>query len=362
MISSNFQTCISKAQLYFILLFVIIGCKNSSESNNPLPSKEKLFKGEIIFENKYNIQNVYFCDDYIVVKNIANKESNVFSVYKNDTALTHISDFGRIGNGPNEFESEVYCTTQFDVNKEGKFFWVYEMNKNKVSQIDLTETIRKKSIVVKKFVKLKPELSLKEMFYVEENKIIGNPDNLSLSMDQLVIFNDKTGIVEKRLPFAFNVNNEKSNDINFTQQNFNTLFVNNLRFNRKRNKLVSGMVTLDRIDILNLNGTINKSTETENVDFTSLQENIKNTRIYCSDLYAGDAYIYVLFSGEEMNKYFEESTPTKVKIYDWNLNLKHVLKTEESLNFITINEKSKTLIGTSITQEKIVKYNLENIL
>ena len=340
-------------------LLIISSCK-TKEDNNKIINEVSL-KGKNVFEDKFNLQKLYLIDSIVLVRNITNKEGYLFSIYKNNEEYNHLFDFGKIGDGPNEFEAEVYCTTQFDIDEDGIKFWVFEMNRNKFSQIDLTNSLKKKSMVVNKSIRLKPGLSFKELFQVDQNTIVGNPDNLSIKMNQLTIYDCLNNRVSKNIPFPFDFENTKSNDINHTQQNYNALFINNLRYNKERNKLVSGMVSLDKIDVFNTDGSFFKSLKNNDFESFNFEKNMKEPKVFCADLQLGDKYIYVLYSGDSMNNYFENSTPTKIKIYDWDLNLKYVFKTDVSLNFITVDENSKKIIGTSMTQEKIVEYKLDNI-
>ncbi|MCH2032516.1 MAG: TolB-like 6-bladed beta-propeller domain-containing protein [Tenacibaculum sp.] len=346
--------------LYLFAFLAIASCVSKEAKNNEVISEISL-NGRNVFEDKFNLQNLYLIDSLVLTKNLANKEGSLFSVYNNNDEYEHLFDFGSIGDGPNEFEAGVYCTTQFERDNDGIKFWVFEMNRNKLSQIDLTSTLEKKSLVISKSIRLRPGLSFKEVFHVTQNVIIGNPDNLSLKMNQLVIYDGLNNRVSKNIPFPFDFENQKSNDINHTQQNYNALFINNLRYNQRRNKLVSGMISIDKIDIFNTDGSLYKSLMNEGDKAFDFDANMKEPKGFNVDVQLGDKYIYVLYSGDSMSNYFENSTPTKIKIFDWGLNLKHVLKTDASLNFISVDENHKKIIGISMTQEKIVEYKLENL-
>lgn len=341
-----------------VLLFN--SCKEEKEIQQKI--ENHFIEGKTIFKNKYNVYNVYYVDSLILVKNIPSKENSVFSVYKNDQNFTHILDFGLNGDGPEEFENQVYYTYQFEKKLNGIKFWVYEMNKNKYSKIDLTKSIEAKKTIIDEVIRLKPGLSLKEMFYIDEGRIVGNQDNLALKMKRLKFYSSLSNSVIKDIDIGTDIVNPRKNDMDYTQQSYNPLFLSTLRYSKSKGKLVSAMVSQDKIDVFNLEGELVKSIINSENKIRDVDEFNKNIKAYNSDLFLGNEYIYVLYSGDSMVDYFENSTPTKIKIYDWNYQIKYVFEMKESLNFFTVNEKSKKIIGVSLTQEKIVEYDLEKLL
>ncbi|RBW59557.1 hypothetical protein DS884_07425 [Tenacibaculum sp. E3R01] len=338
-------------------LIIIYSCQISDKNKKEI--KASLIKGKEIFKDKFNIQNVYLVDSLVLVKNISTKEGYLFSIFKNDDEHTPIHNFGKIGDGPNEFEESVYYTSQYTTDSDGIKLWVYEMNRNKFSQINLTKSIDTKSIVISQSIRLKPGLSFKELYFINDNNIVGNQDNLTLKMNRLKFYNPLNNSITKNVELLTKIDNPKKNDINYTQQNYNTLFLSTMRYNKKQNKLVSAMVSMDKIDVFNTNGTFIKSIDNIKTPIKDIEEYNRKAKIFNADLFLTDKYIYALYSGDSMSDYFEKSSPTRIKIYDWNYNLKHVLSTNESLNFITVDQENKTIIGVSILQEKTMKYHIK---
>ena len=109
-------------KIIFIVSLFIVSCNNKEIKRNEIKSQD--LNGERTFVNKYNLYNTYFINSLLLIRNMPDKNSSVFSLFeiKNDT---HIADFGNIGDGPNEFENEVYYTNQF-YNSNGEIkIWVY---------------------------------------------------------------------------------------------------------------------------------------------------------------------------------------------------------------------------------------------
>lgn len=345
---------------FLLSLLLAISC---TKKKNSLSIKEEKLFGKKIFENKYNIFNTYFLDDLLLIRNIPDKNTPVFSLFKTEgEKYIHIADFGKTGNGPNEFENEVYYTNQYN-NQNGEIkIWVYEMNRSKYSQINISKTLKTRKVILDEEIRIKPGLSFQDLFLIDDNRIVGNSDNLSIKMSRLTFYNPFLDSVTKRIELDTKIENLKKNDLNYTQQSYNPIFLNILRFNSKKNKLVSAMVSLDKIDIFDENGNLEKSIfNSENI-VSEVEEYISNPKTYYSDLVLTDNFIYTLYSGDFTSNYYDKSTSTKIKIYDWNYNLKAVFDLSESLNFISVDEKNKKIIGVSITQEKTVEYSLKNLL
>ena len=347
--------------ILIIIVTIFISCGNEIDKKETIA--EYKINGESVFKEKHNIYDVYSMESLILIKNIPEKDAPVFSVYKESKSeFKHVIDFGKTGSGPNEFENGVYYTHQFENENNQLKFWVYEMNRNKYSLINMTQSILLKKTVVDRVIRIKPGVSLKEVFYINEETIVGNTDNLALKMDRLRFYNPVLDSVTKKIGLITKIENLKKNDMNYTQQSYNPIFLNTLRYHSGKEKLVSAMVSIDKIDVFGVNGTYESSIDNREKTSKSIDDYTKKTKIHFADIELTDNYVYALYSGESATDYYENMLPTKIKIYDWNYKLKAVIPIDESLNFISVNEKEGYIIGVSITQEKVMKYNIKEFL
>jgi hypothetical protein len=75
-----------------------------------------------------------------------------------------------------------------------------------------------------------------------------------------------------------------------------------------------------------------------------------------------DKYIYALFNNQKRSEYWDNPISTSIRIFDWNGDPQASIKVPDYLTFFTVDEKSGTIIGVSLPEEKIIKYNIKKIL
>lgn len=348
--------------LILITTLLIVSC-NKGKKQDAISFKKYNLKGTSIFKDKFNIYNTYFIDSLLLIRNIPDKNSSVFSLFKVDQdSYSHIYDFGKIGDGPNEFENEVYYTNQFYNSNGGLKIWVYEMNKTKYSLINITKTVEEEKVILDKEIRIKPGLSYQNLFFINKNKIVGNSDNLSLKMKRLTFYNPNLDTISKTIELNTEIKNLKKNDLNYTQQSYNPIFLNILRYSNTKQKLVSAMVSMDKIDVFDTEGVLEKSILDTDNEIKEVKDYESNPKTFYADMVLTEDYIYTLYSGDLTSDYYGKSLPTKIKVYDWVYDLKAIFNVEESLNFISVDEENAEIIGVSITQEKTVKYSIKEFL
>lgn len=329
-------------------------------------SKTYSLNGKEIFENTHNIENAYILDSLLLIKNYAIKDSFAFSLYVPSTnnSYKHLLDFGRIGNGPGEFEDQVYYTTQYSSQRDLKI-WVYELNENKYSLINLSNTLKNKEMAIDKVIRIKPGVSFQTLFFINDETIIGNVNNLDLKMDRLRVYDAVHDTVVKKVKLFPEIKNPKKNDFVFTQNDYNTIFISDLKYHPKKNKLVSSMYAMDRIDVFDLNGNIEHSINNHKKRILNVIDYAKRNeiRIYHYGLALTDNFIYSLHNGGELfSDITDKNLHNKIKVYDWSYNLKFTMNLDEYISYITVDEEKGTLIGVSSAEEKILKYNIKEIL
>ena len=350
-----------KISLFIFAVLLLFSCQQEKKDVKTIAKEYAVAKKQIL-STKYNTHNVSILDSYVLVKNIYIKDRPLFSLYANDKGdFTHLLDFGKDGNGPNEFESGVYYTRQFVIENNQVKFWVYEKNRKRYSQINLTKSIEEKKTVIDNVVKIRSGIKFADLFYVND-KVVGNVSNLSKSQKQLLFYNFKKDTIIKSVDFNFTVENPNKKDAHFTLGEFNGIYLNSLRYQAKQGKLVSAMLSLKELNVFNINGALVASLNKEPLRIKKVDEFLKEEKIYFADMQLTDNFIYTLYSGETETNYYEKASPVTIKIYDWNCNLKATIPLKESINFISVDEKNKFLVGVSITQEKVMQYDLSEFL
>ena len=370
---SNLMLTMFKVYKYLIPFFVFItiaSCKKGDEAvkKSKPDIKKYVLKGEPVFTKSYNIERLFAIDSFIITKNLTagNDSSKLFSVYKikNASDYVHLHDFGVTGNGPDEFEKFIVQITGQFQNKPDLKMWVYEGNRNKLSRINISQTIKQKSIVIDKIFEIKPGVNFDNVFYINDKKLIGNISNIDTKIDRLRLYNPEKQEVFKRVK-VLKIENPRKNDLIFTQYGFNYLYMNSIGFDKATNSIISAMYYLDRIDVFNLDGDVVKTLAETDEDLETTLKSItdKKALIYNMDVSTTSKHTYILSSGRLMNKVFEdENLPVKVKIYDKKMNLKAIIEIKNNINTISVDEIDGYLYGINYIGEQILRFNIKNIL
>lgn len=353
--------------LFFgFILFNLWACNKNSKSGNSDLENLKVYNltAEEVLQDKKNIYKVSIVDSLLLIKNFAGYNEPAFSIFENHLGnFKHLLDFGTIGDGPNEFEEQVYYTQQYYSSKD-LMIWVFENNRNKYSLVNLSKTIETGATVIEKVINIKPGNSYFDIFFINDSTIIGNNDNLAIKMKHLLFYNPISQNFTKTVSFNQILENPNPNDIDFTQQQFNPIYMNTLRLNTEGSKLVSSMASQDIIKIFDVNGELVKTINNSKESISDVSKYIRdaNQKVFNLDCVLTDNFIYTLYSGSSFSDLYENNSPTSFKIYDWNYDLKYQLNTENSCHFLAVDEKNGFILGTSLTQEKVFRFNIKNIM
>ncbi len=152
-------------------------------------------------------------------------------------------------------------------------------------------------------------------------------DNLALKMASLNFYNPVTDEFYKKVEFNSKLTNPKQNDLDYTQKVYNGVYANILRYHPQKSKLVSAMSSVDRINIFNTDGSTDYTINNDERQMKDVlyDANSNNNKFYNIDLTLTDNYIYALYAGVSKTNYYEANYTTKIKIYDWDYNLKYVI-------------------------------------
>lgn len=346
-------------QIILLVLFLgVIACQTQKKESQPMVEK---LKGEQILQEYFEIENIFVVDSLLITKN-HKSSSRLFSIFGKNHNL--IMGFGQLGAGPLDFENEVYFNNQVYYNNNHDIcIWLYEIHHHRLRLVNISKTIKNRTIVIEKEVDIKPNLNMENLFYIDSLLVVGNVNNMDVYMDKLRFYNPVSKKLEKTIPLSPKVKLGKNRNINWIQYEYNSLFVNKLSY-QDRKGFVAGMVEMDRIDFMNSDGVIlktvsgNRLYEKSSV-FSDFPKGNKKTVFYL-DVVALKKNVYTLYNGKDTYENINLNNNV-VKVYNWEGVLVKCFAPTEPLYKIAVDEIDNILYGVSEDDNKIYKYDLEDI-
>ncbi len=356
------NTYIMKKIIVVCFVLSLFTCQKGTKTTDQ--SKKKVakieIKGQQILKEHFEIQQIYVVDSLLVVKN-NNTTERLFSVFNRKGEF--LTGFGRIGQGPDDFESQTAYSKQISYNKSGDIcIWLYELNYQRLRLVNLSKTIVSKSAVIEKTITIPSSLNFMNPYCIDSTLIVGNVINLDMKMDKLRFYNPISKETVKRVPLLPNVETDKK-DMTTIQYDYNSLFVNFLNYQPNRG-FVTALCAINRMDFMNLKGEITKTVSDNSLDdkntyklshFPKDSERI----VYNCHMTTTANYVLTLYNGinNDENLDFKNNV---IRVFDWNGKEKLCLKPSEPLMFIAFDEVNDVLYGVTEDYD-VFKYKLENI-
>lgn len=336
---------------FIILLLISYSCVNKEKE---IVVEQSLISQQILKDNIF-IEDLCVIDSILIIKN-KGSDNYLFDIYK-AKKLQYIGSFGKIGNGPNEFERRLVFNDQYLYLNNELYIWLNEPNKGKLSLINVFETIINKKNSIDKELIYSPKTNFQDVFVLDSlNLLAGNESNLSLNMRRLNYYNIKLDSVIKFVKLFPKIKKKKKG-IDYTQQKYNRLFINSLKINPNGTKFVSAMVFINRIDVFNaFTGKLDFSIENK-INYLDLIEQ-NELKVYYSDIFLTDHFIYVLYNKEgilENDFYNGNFNSTYIIKYDWNggKEIKRY-KLDEPVFRFTVDEINKTFYTISLNEKTLI--------
>ncbi len=349
-----------KVILIIASALLLFACKTDKKQEQKKEVAKIVIKGEQILKEYIEPQIIYVVDSLLLTKNNPTAKK-LFSVFNKNGKL--LTSFGRVGQGPNDFGAMVMYYNQVTYNKAGDIcIWLYEMNYKRMRKINLSKTVKEKTVIIEQTIPILPSLNFMSPYYINSDLIVGNINNMDLHMDKLRFYNPISRKVEKRVPLLPKVQLETKDAATILTE-YNSLFVNALGYQPEKG-FVSVFANINRMDFLNLKGEITKTILDNTLDDKityELSDFPKDAERVVHNFFMTTTsnYIITIYNGVDSYKNIDWKNNV-IRVFDWNGEEKFSLKPTESLMFIAYDEANAILYG--ITDEfDIFKYDLKDI-
>lgn len=264
---------------------------------------------------------------------------------------TQIAQFGRRGEGPGEFEDA--WNMGLIPNRENAFS-VYDTKLLRLTVIK----VKKKGMLklhpsILKIIKLHSTKGLPYYpIFVSDSSIVASG---LYTNNRLAFFGDKgkvyryTGMTP---PGPSNIPGTIKNQA----------YKGILRMKSDGTKMVLACHFGDRLEFYNKSGKLYKIVEgkikpeyeLQNVNGNPVMGLDSKTRLGYLDIKCTNNYIFVLFSGRKMHSGYEVANT--IRVFDWNGKLVKVMKLNENIECIAINDKKNILYAINPMDKKPVLY------
>jgi len=357
-------------KLLLAIICYLVSINSFSQERNDTFRKNFEVNGVEILKENYEIMLVDAIDTFLLAKLRPN--NNYYFELLNSKSLKHITYIGRVGEGKNDFATEIVYNGQYEKINDQLFIWVQELNRKRLYRINITKSIKNGKTFIDKEIKYSPEYMFSQMFYIDSTNIIGASSNLDIKINRLLIINPQTNERIKVVK-PFTIIKNDNNDINFLMYRYNMLYVAILALKPDKTKISSAMNMFNRLDIFDINGNILNSyiDKNENLNSSLIRDylaakqqsiNDINVKEYYIATTSTDSYIYTVYYNQLKSEYAKQSIPVEVRVFDWQSEPVCSIKVPDYLQYITIDEKNGIMYGVAYFDEKILKYDISSIL
>lgn len=340
----------------FVLALIVIGCSSEKKDEKddlitgfPEPIT---IEGERILENEVGLLYIKKMGSLLI---ISTQTEPLIKVY--DQNENFVSGFGRIGSGPNEFNSPPFISEGI-TEGDKKVILAHNSQLNKLNVIDLNETINSNQIVSLELYEFPSDLmGVSNVYYVNEDTLMGMYSDHSYRR-----LNGKKGgfyYFPKTNRFeTFELTNLTIEPFHSTDEsNLNARFPI-LSHDRKKFAFLTRFAPIFE--------ALNVGSESVNTFFI---ESYPETHVYSLEAYrnfelthyydfaySAERYIYLLNRGEPFSLEPQES---KIQVLDWDRNpiAQYIVPKEYGLNMFVVDEGKEMFYGLSYTNDAIYRFN-----
>lgn len=349
------------------LVFLFYSCKKNENINDIYIKKfeKKIYlKAEQIIKNDNSAIAIYSIDTLLLAA--SNGTENHFNIYgKNSFKL--LGNLGVKGDNPNSWLFAFY-TNQFTKEKDGLYIWLSSPVKGKFMKVNLTKNIKSKSSIpiIEKTIPIDiKKFTFNNLVYVNDSIVFGNSGYFDIERVRLKKYNSFSNQVSESKLFPKTLNNNL-----FSSDEMNKLYRGQVKKHPTKNLFVSALRFFDRIDIFDeeLNKKISilgKGLHKDNeLDISKLNnkggEPFNELYYYNFDFDLTQKYIYVLYYNQ-LYKDYGQTKPTEIRVFDWNGNSKFLIKIDDYLMNISVDEDNGYIYGVDFFNEKILRYDIKNL-
>lgn len=363
--------------MHSVMLLIVLNCCICFA--NAQISKVKAYTADAIqiMTEEYDVVSLFAIENYLIIS----KEQRylepgefLFRLFKLPN-MEFICEFGRVGRGPDEFEQQTRHNRMAKVFADSMQLWLYELNKSNLKHVTLNFSNRQNPFVkVNKRIDIPFELNLSTPVYVGNNIVAGKVLSFDLDLSRLRFY-DLENKRQIDCPLLPHLKNRKPSDIVYIQQVFNPAYTSFVEYSNDNGVFVSSMTCIDRIDLYNEEGKHLKAIFDPLDNFKAkYPEDILSSKYENgSKKHIGNWYYYspivykkffsVLFLGVKFDLALSKaSLPCQMRFYNYEGELKAVLKINENIDKYTIDEKNGVLYASCRFDGNNYKYDIKDIL
>jgi|GEM_PF-1272620 len=360
--------------LFILNIIFIFACsqKDNVETTlttiekNDFPQTIKLENPDkILDDDEFHHFKIFVIDTVLLTTSqVGDYHYNAFLI----NTLDFLGSFGVRGEAPEEWTMPITMSGQYETSKDGLNLWFYDYLKGHFSKINLTKTLNSNSLnpIIDETVSIDTKkFPFTNLFYVSEEKIIGDSWISESDRRRIKSFNPKTEEVKKSELFPAMKNTSK-----LPAEVLNSFYTSAFSKHPTKPLFVQAMFVFNRIDIFNENLQVVKTiVDGDNGldDYYDGAEVDLKSDFLLGKIQGYDGvtttsdYIFAL----EMNVKTQDQIKPKdsyVRVYDWSGKPVCLLQFEHPIVGLAVDERTGILYITDYENESVLRYNIKNLM
>lgn len=277
--------------------------------------------------------------NYLVATSVDNTKA-FFSVYSLDGK--YVTSFGAEGHAANEFSQGIHV-----VEAQGDdAFWVNDVNQACLKLVDLAQSIKTQSCVVKQTV---PTASRSINSFAPLNGSCWMEQETDNNY-QLCRKNVSKGTIEQSIDLY-----------KPTQDVFQTYY-SKMIMNEDKTAMASAMIYINQVNFLALGGDAPEKHSASLYTEAKMPDNSgdmsKRTYYYCG-LAGSSRYVYALYNNQSCTEAFQVKKPMEIHVFDWKGDfVKKLCVKDYIICGIAVDKNDKNLYAAD-NEGNVYKYSLE---
>jgi len=306
-------------------------------------------------------KSIEVIDTFLIVK--TSVKDNFLKIY-NTSNLKLLAQFGKIGEGPDDFKAPYFTVHSFLHKGSGTYLWINDFFKYKVTVLNFIKSVDSSKVVIEKTFETDPQNNFTHDL-IPLNDSIFYASNGPMAFNRKLIYKydykNKQILAEAGLKPKF-----KNIDIlNPTDQYL--LYFGNIGIKPNRTALVYVYNSFNRIDFYDLNLNLIKSIidkdavlQTDDLnDIFKKEKGFTDLRNYYYQVYCSDQYVYALHrKGQPAGEFGKKDIKVDIRVFDWEGTPKFLLKIPNDLVGFTVDEKNGWIYGIDYNNERNYRYKI----
>lgn len=355
---------------YLILFFLITahtyGQTVVKVAKKDFPLKIKIQGQEILSKDFNHHHKIFIVGDYILT--LVNSGDYNYHVFDKKTQQ-YLGPIGLRGEGPEEWVIPQTTLGQYHKKDGDIYMWYFDFLRGTFSLMNLTKTIKSKSINPINDRRLRINMKLFpyfQLFMGDNERIYGTNWIYESDRSRLKSYDIKTNKIAKSALFP-----KIKNSSHLPSEVMNSLYSCSFDKHPFKDQFAQATFIFNRIDIFDQNLNVIKSIvdgENWKDDYYEGREiipseNFISPRINGFDgLSVSNNFIFALEAKKNVGTDKEKENESFVRVYNWNGVPIAYLEINHDLSSIDFDEETKVLYATDYSHELVLKFNLSQYL